>query len=482
VLRHRPVSVSTTTVALALILSACVQAGGPRAARGPGPHPEGSIEEAQEQAERTDLRLDALKQARAEGTLGVTGRITKAPAAGWIGESILNVSGDDWEPAIATDPSSRFVYVMHNRYGVSPCKGPCPDPAMIVHVSRDGGKTWRREHYLCECRRVGGQYDPLLEVVPDTGEVYAVWMNDYDIQFAKSGDHGRTWTDPTFVHGESRWGDKPNFATSADGQDVYVLFNGPSDGDVWAAVSHDAGTTWTSARVTSDERYHFAYGTAVLPGGRVVSSQISFTYSGKANSAEGIVRIHVYTSDDDGVTWTDSVVDELELGIPCSSAGCYADFYDSGPALAADAGDGLVIVYSGASEPGGPRTVYARSSTDGGLTWSDRTRLSPVDANAAFAAAAGRGNGDVRIYYADQRTGRWNVWYRASKDLGQSWTKAVRISDATSGTAYKNAKGFLQFYGDYGEMAITGSGKTVAVWGEGASYAGPGGVWFNLKR
>jgi hypothetical protein len=176
------------------------------------------------------------------------------------------------------------------------------------------------------------------------------------------------------------------------------------------------------------------------------------------------------------------VVDELELGSPCTSTSCYADFYDSGPALAMDGDGDLVIVYSGASDPGGPRTVYARTSTDGGDTWSERVRLSPVDVNAAFAAAAGTGNGDVRVYFADQRTGRWNVWYRTSKDLGASWSKAVKISDATSGTAYKNAKGFIEFYGDYGEIAITGRGKTVAVWGEGPSYLGPGGVWFNRER
>jgi hypothetical protein len=73
------------------------------------------------------------------------------------------------------------------------------------------------------------------------------------------------------------------------------------------------------------------------------------------------------------------------------------------------------------------------------------------------------------------------VWYRASADLGATWSRAVRISDVRSGTAYKNAKGFLEAYGDYGELAITSAGKAVAVWGEGASYNGPGGVWYNRE-
>ena len=47
---------------------------------------------------------------------------------------------------------------------------------------------------------------------------------------------------------------------------------------------------------------------------------------------------------------------------------------------------------------------------------------------------------------------------------------------------YVRAHGFGEIYGDYGEAAITSSGATIAVWGEGYSYNGPGGTWFNLQR
>jgi hypothetical protein len=40
----------------------------------------------------------------------------------------------------------------------------------------------------------------------------------------------------------------------------------------------------------------------------------------------------------------------------------------------------------------------------------------------------------------------------------------------------------LEFYGDYGEIVITSSGKTIAAWGEGFSWLGPGGVWFNRQK
>jgi len=483
---RRSIARSLATLAAVLVLAASCTGGGddaPPRARAPEPAGKTAEEELQEQAEKTEQRIEALEAARLQGTLGVIAEIERDPAPGWAGERLLNATGDDWEPAIAADPNAPYVYVLHNRYGGEPaCRGDCPDPAMILHVSDDGGRTFGRERYLCECRGVKGQYDPLIEVVPETGDVYAAWMNDFNVHFSRSPNHGRTWSEPVHVHTDVRWGDKPILATSADGTDVYIAFNGPTGGDSYVSSSHDAGATWTTVRTTTGDRYYFAYGGHVAQDGTVVFSEVTFSYTGPDDEAEGPIFVHVLVSADGGATWTDTVVDTLELGIACTSRSCYADYYDSGPALAADADDDLVIVYNGASEPFGPQTVFARSSTDGGLTWSDRVPLSRAGVNAAFPAAVGYANDEVRVWLMDQRTGSWNVWYRESLDLGASWTKAVRLSDATSGTAYKSRSGFTEVYGDYGEIAVTNGGATVAVWGEGISYYGPGGVWLNRQR
>jgi hypothetical protein len=85
----------------------------------------------------------------------------------------------------------------------------------------------------------------------------------------------------------------------------------------------------------------------------------------------------------------------------------------------------------------------------------------------------------------DDRRGsndRWNVWFRRSTDGGNRWSKSARISDASRGTAYARPRGFLEPYGDYGELAIIDHDQTFAVWGEGISYAGPVGTWYNRTR
>ena len=116
------------------------------------------------------------------------------------------------------------------------------------------------------------------------------------------------------IHPDVKWGDKPNLAVSPDGQDVYVQFNGPTAATRTRRCRTTAAITWSTTKVTDSDRYYFDYGGAVLPDGRIVFGQVSFSYTGPDHAAEGVQKVHVFASDDDGITWSELVVDELELG------------------------------------------------------------------------------------------------------------------------------------------------------------------------
>jgi hypothetical protein len=440
-----------------------------------------AIEEAEEQRETTELRLEALAEARERGVAGKTGRIAGAPAPGWVGEQLMDPSADDWEPAVAADPNSTFVYLITTRYGEPrPCPGHCPVPHIAIEISSDNGLTWTDGEPLCACPG-SGQFDPIIEVVPDTGHVYALWMNGFNVVFQKSEDHGETWSTPVPTYGQVSWNDKPVLATSDDGRDVYVSWNGPTGGDPWIAQSHDFGATWTQTKVVNGKRYFFAFDGDVLPDGTVILSESSFDYSGPAGSAVGMVNHHAFVSRNDGATWQNVVIDSVELGEPCESEGCYADFYAGHNAVTADDDGDLVYTYDGAAVPLGPQRTYVRRSTNEGRTWSARTIVSTSGRMSTGPVAEATGSGDVRLWYAERSPAdRWNIFYRRSINGGVTWTSAVRISDAVSGAEYKNEEGFLEFYGDYGEVAVMSDGRTIATWGEGFSWLGPGGTWFNI--
>ena len=110
--------------------------------------------------------------------------------------------------------------------------------------------------------------------------------------------------------------------------------------------------------------------------------------------------------------------------------------------------------------------------------------LSAAGENATGPRVDSFGNGDVRIWY-NETNGldpvAWNVWYRDSSDGGVTWSKPVRLSTATSGAGYLSPQGFAEIYGDYGEIAVTSDKRTIAAWGEGSSYIGPGNVWVAVQ-
>jgi hypothetical protein len=144
-----------------------------------------------------------------------------------------------------------------------------------------------------------------------------------------------------------------------------------------------------------------------------------------------------------------------------------------------------VLLHDGAATPGGPQRIFAWRSTDAGASWSGPVALSTNGESATAPAVESRGSGDVRAFWYETSGGSddaWNVWYRSSSNGGATWTSALKISDAATGAAYKSAAGFLEVYGDYGELAITNAGKSIAIWGEGFSWIGPGGAWFNVER
>src|SRR3954447_5041936 len=437
--------------------------------------------EAAEQAEQAEERHEAYEAAEDAGLVGQarpTGAAAAAPATGWAGELPVDTISDDWEPAIAADPSSTFVYSLVTRYAGKPCGGNCPSPYISLQISPDNGVTWTNKP-LCACKG-SGQFDPIIEVAPSTGGVYATYMNGYNVVFTRSTNHGGTWSAPVKVYGNVSWNDKPTLAVSNNGVDVYISFNGPTGGDPWMAQSHDSGATWTQTKLVDSNRYYFDFDSDVDANGVVYFAETSILYGGggnKGTTPSGQIEEHVFISRDRGATWENRTIASVWPGLACVADGCTPDYYLGHIALSVDGAGAVVALYDGAPAAGGKQTIEARRSSDGGRTWSAPVTLSVVGEESVTPAVESRATGDVRAWYYQTSGGgnvdAWNVWYRSSTDGGATWTVPVKISDATGGAAYKTAAGFGEVYGDYGEIAITNTGKTIAIWGEGLSYTGP---------
>lgn len=403
-------------------------------------------------------------------------------------------NGDDWEPAIAADAFGH-VYVITTHYvgfGGSSTGDPdptcptCASPHMILQVSSDGGATFSAPRALTPDATTR-QDDPQVAVDPVDGRtVYAAFMQDNKSSelVARSDDFGVTWT-PVLTENLKRGTDKDSLAVRGD--DVYLLYH--TQQKIFVSVSHDRGETWSLQNPLGTTNSEFgvslASGGAVAPDGTVY-----FALNGvnRPGQAKGSINLYVIKSTDGGLTWTASLVDVSQAPANCD---CGAwDWWGAQMALAVDAANVVDVLWNANETKYGPHRVFFARSIDAAASWSSPVdvSLAPAGTNNVFPAITARGGGDVRVAWMDDRSGfdpggnsadaRWNTYYRSSGDGGASWSDEAQLSGYVPGYAYKFPDGYLQPYGDYFEIDVNSSGQTVAVWGEGNSYFGPGNVWF----
>jgi hypothetical protein len=400
---------------------------------------------------------------------------TAAPAAapGFDSERLWS-TGNDWEPAVAVDPSSTRVYQLTTRYGGPKACGSCSDPAIIFRASTDGGATWSADSYICACKSVKAQNDPQIAVAND-GTLYAAWLNDYQpgVVFSKSTNHGTTWSTPKSVEGKSlSFSDKPILEISPTGKDVYIAFN---SSDSYVVASHDFGATWGArVKTNADSLYWFAEGGVVAPNGNVY-----FAESAENQSATGQVKLAVLRSTNGGSSWTTTFVDTSEQQPPCTVPNCPADFFGPQANVTADSAGTLMVAYTLGTSSGAAKGLYVRTSTDG-TSWTARQQLNSQGDSGFPVISHGPAAGDFRVAWQDNRNGAnaYNTWYTRTTNGGSTWSTQLRLSDLGGGAAYKTANGYLFPYGDYFEMETAGSGINYMVWSEGTNYVGPGGSWY----
>ena len=404
--------------------------------------------------------------------------------------------GDDWEPATAADAYGH-VYVVWSHYvgfegsgsgDPDPTCPTCASPHTMLQVSADGGATFGVPRALVPS--LSRQDDPQVVIDPADGRtVYAAFMQDNKSSeyVAKSTDFGQTW-DAVLTENLKRGTDKDILA-ARDGN-VYLLYH--TTEKIFVSVSHDGGAHWSLSnplKSTTNSTFGVSYasGGAVAPDGTVYFALNGVTRPGQA---KGTVNLYVIRSADGGATWSTSPVATSSVAPDCNCAG-YA-YWSAQMALDVDDAGVVYVLWNANSSRRAPQRVYFSRSTNGGQTWSAKASVSTAATGIdhVFPALVAGAGGDVRIGWMDDRNGpdsgsspdaRWNTWYRSSANGGTTWSAETQVSAYVAGYGYKlntPDDGYLQPYGDYFEMAINNAGDTVAAWGEGFSYTGPGNIWF----
>jgi hypothetical protein len=388
-------------------------------------------------------------------------------------------NGDQWEPSVAADGAGR-IYVLYPNYGHVPdCKG-CHVPTMLLLTSNDNGKTWQTSRVMMESG--SGQFDPQIAVDPvDRRTLYAAWLQDKKrtVMLGRSVDSGATWAYTVAVRSDEEL-DKP--ALAVRGQNVTVAFN--HEEEVWVASSPDGGRSFTPARVNAESRpgWSLLGGATIDPAGNVYLGWASYS---KAGGARGTVNLYVAKSADAGKTWVTNVLDVSAAAPGCKGEECAEGFLGAQVSLSSDADGTLYALWSAGSKAMGAQRIYFSSSTDGGGNWLPRVNVSSAEPGVehAFPAMVAGNTGDIRIAWMDKRNSPyWNTYYRSSSNGGATWGEETRISGYVPSYPYISKDGFRFPFGDYFGLAVDNHGDTHVVWGEGLNYQSPGSIWHSTGR
>ncbi|MBA3915800.1 MAG: exo-alpha-sialidase, partial [Acidobacteriales bacterium] len=197
------------------------------------------------------------------------------------------------------------------------------------------------------------------------------------------------------------------------------------------------------------------------------------------------VNLYISGSEDEGETWTSTLVDVSGAAPACTAYRCGWSYLGAQIAMASDSAGTLYALWTSSRTDRAPQKLFFASSTTFGATWSAKLDLSGSLATVehAFPGIVASAAGDVRIAWMDTRTSpRWNTFYRSSTNGGATWSAETRLSGGAAGYRYIHADGFGFPFGDYFGMAIDNRGETHVVWGEGLNFNSPGSIWHTSGR
>jgi hypothetical protein len=370
------------------------------------------------------------------------------PVVGWDTKGRLFYMGNNFSRGVPSGNSG----VTHQNIGSIWVTTYAPSNA--TDHSTDGSQFVRTVLVATNVPGLGQSTDKTaLGIDPTTDNVYAAWSDFHgggcnEIDFARSTDHGATFSAPVKLSTGLCGNQAPSFAFGTLGQ-VYIAWAATTGGSkaqngvngAAFTVSTDQGLTFTKPRLA------FTY-----------TPFVSDQFSG--NGAR-------------------------QCGDPpfnCPTGFTFPRFDLAAPFLTADNVNGTLVMAFQAAQPNGQGQIDYSVSPNGGTTWSTRQVLAASNGHQFFpylTASAGRVSA---IWYdsagdpsfdptrppCNNATGQTsaclNVRYASSSNGGTTWSSPLQITDTPTNPNYEQFSGrAAPFFGDY--ITVAAVGNTIgAVW------------------
>jgi BNR repeat-like domain len=321
----------------------------------------------------------------------------------------------------------------------------------VVLASSADGVTWRPLTQLQARDREANLQEAHL-AINEAGDIALAyrWIGVQKIKhlrLARSIDAGKTWTVPTDNLDSTAGAFAPQVAW---GTERTIVMAWPDEGattshryDVYLRRSPDGGITWESPVVVTRYRQDGSSYKPHLSGdgrGRFWLAWIESRIGRRS-------ALLLSRSEDNGRTWSPP---QQVSGDTHSIVGQSLDLSSNGR---------LLLTWGAQrSEPVElPPRIYAASSGDGGVTWSQPVEVDGLAAQASTIALGHSSgltaSGEAWVAWYDNRNGRDDVFVARSPDGGLTWGTPFRLDADSPGTAQSL----------FPRLAVSPDGTVVAV-------------------
>lgn len=336
---------------------------------------------------------------------------------------------DQWEVAIAKD-GFHHVYVLYSQKE-SECLGCASLPRLRLTVGSDEDASWEAPRPLTPPSF--DQVNPALVVdAGDQRTVYAAWLerSRKDLLLAKSSDFGHSWSLVVVARAEGAANRPVLFAR---GENVTIAFS--RDHQMWTASSHDGGITFDVVSVNAPVR-------DVLAGGATIDTNGNsyIAWEGYGTEAAPEINLYISRSADQGKSWATTLMDSSRGAANCKGPQCEWGYLSAQITIASDTAGTIYSLWN-SNHPGkqDAERIYFSSSTTAGETWSPKMEVSsaPAGTKHVLPAIVVGTTGEVRIAWMDSRNSpRWSAYARSSTNGGATWSPEELLSMYVPSSGY----------------------------------------------
>ena len=247
------------------------------------------------------------------------------------------------------------------------------------------------------------------------GNLLSVWQDartsDYHIRSSQASPPGYEWSTSAQVDSISFGDQGPPSVVTGPSDLAFAAWAG-RDGSIraaYVAISTDNGASWGPSRIISEDLESPKDTTIALGGARLMAV---FTAV-----ASGYRSVYAVTSTNWGASWSSPVLiasgESARVGVP---------------SVAIDADGTAVAVWEEGTSLA--EAIYSARSTDGGRSWSERTRVDPGPSPWQIRPTllATRDGGFLLAWDEE-----YDIYTSRSNDAGLTWGTKVLVFDASHG-------------------------------------------------